>query len=304
MKRGIILFIIICIYSGGYCLKPEVGYRWTPNWWGLLFNEYKIMTSDNFELNTWFYPAQEELSKDSTQYYLNAKTATRPYEIDTTARHPTIVICNGDAGNMSYLLSYAKGFSTKGYNVLTFDWRGFGESQTFPVDTNYMVHNEFLLDYDAVIDFVKTLPTVDTTKIGAFGFSTGAFLTYATAYKRNEIKAIVVRGLFTDYKNIVQHLTTIKPNDTYGLPSNGDIDFYSPRKTWENFDKPIFLIVGEEDKITPKENSIEILANVNSRVRKLWIVKDAEHGGAKSPEFINLPLFLERTLRFFDENLH
>lgn len=303
MKKGIILLIIICIHFEGYCLKPEVGYRWKPNIWGLMFTEYDIVTTDNYRLKAWFYPKQEALSKDSIQYYLEAKTMIRPYKIETTAKHPTIVICNGDSGNMSYLLNFAKAFSTNGYNVLTFDWRGFGESQTFPIDTNYLVYNEFLTDFDAAIEFVKTLPTVDTAQIGVYGFSTGAFLSYATACKRKDIKAIIARGLFTDYKSIIQHLKTIKPHDTFLLPTEKDIDEHSPRKTWHRFSKPIFLIVGENDDITPKDNSVEILRNVNSMVRELWIVKDAEHGGAKSPEFVNLPMFIKRTTRFFNENL-
>ncbi len=302
MKKLIFLFLVFFLQFSGYCLKPLTSYPWKPCIRGLMYKEYDFRTADNYVLKAWFYPAQEALSDDSVKYYLNKKTEIRPYKINSAVKHPTTILCNGDAANMSYSSGIANKYCTNGYNVLTFDWRGFGESQTFPIDTNYLVYNEFLTDYDAAVDFVKTIPTVDTTKIGVFGYSTGAFLSYATAFKRKEIKAIVVRGIFTDYETTAKHLNELKPNDIWELPDK--IDEFSPANTWSQFTKPIFLIVGENDKVTPKENSLKILANIHSSIRELWIVKNAEHGGVKGPESIDFPLFIKKTLRFFNENLN
>ena len=98
-------------------------------------------------------------------YYYNAKSVVRPYSVDSSIHSPTIIICNGDAGNMLSLVSYATQFITKGFNVLTFDWRGFGESERMTVDTNYIIYKEFLTDYDAIINAVINIKTVDKNRI-------------------------------------------------------------------------------------------------------------------------------------------
>ncbi|MCD4794083.1 MAG: alpha/beta fold hydrolase [Bacteroidales bacterium] len=300
MKSLTTILLLFTFTGSGLALKPDTTYHWKPNVYGMMFKEYNVKTSDNYTLKAWFYPAQKALSRDSMIYYFNKKTEIRPYKINKDKK-PTIIICNGDAGNMEQLLDFAYTYSTSGFNVLTFDWRGFGESQAFPIDTNYMVYSEFIIDYDAVIDFTKQIETVDANKIGVFGFSTGAFLSFAIATKRKEIKAIVTRGIFSDYKNIVTRLKEINSNDTYWIPEN--IDDFSPKNNWKNFTTPIFLIVGENDKRTPKECSVEIISNVKSNIRELWVVENAAHGGKLAPEILEESLFYEKTIRFYKENL-
>jgi pimeloyl-ACP methyl ester carboxylesterase len=292
--------LIILISQSSFGLKPDSTYYYKPNMFGLMYQEYKVKTSDDYSLNMWFYPAQDALSNDSIRYYIKNKTEVRPYEV-TEEKKATIIICNGDASNMSQLLSPAYIFCTNGFNVITFDWRGFGESQYFPIDTNYLVYSEFLIDYNAIVDYTKQMKSVNSNKIGVFGFSTGAFMSFAIATEREEIKAIVARGIFTDYESLRNDLMKINPNDTYFTKEN--IDDISPRNNWDSFYKPIFLIVGENDNRTPKENSIEIISNVKSSIRELWIVKKASHGGALAPEIIENDIFIKKTTRFFNENL-
>jgi len=296
----VIVMLFLCVVHNTYALKPDTVYAWKPNIMGLMFKEYNVRTTDGYTLKAWFYPAQTALSMDSAKAYAKG-TLIRPFVIDTVKR-PTIIICNGDANNMQQLLGFAFAYCTQGFNVVTFDWRGFGESQHFPIDTtNCLVYKEFITDYNAIVDFTTKLPTVDANKIGVFGFSTGAFLSFAIASQRPEIKAIIVRGLFTDYKTVIKDLEKVEHRK--GFTYSQGMDNYSPRKNWSTFKKPIFLIVGALDNRTPKENSIEILSKVKSNVRELWIVDKAEHGGFKAPEIVEWDLFQKKTIRFFRENL-
>lgn len=66
-------------------------------------------------------------------------------------KRPTLIICNGDAGNMSYMqIDLAAVYAANGYNVVTFDWRGFGDSTEFEMNKDYLCYTEMLLDYEAV----------------------------------------------------------------------------------------------------------------------------------------------------------
>lgn len=301
MKTKIFLLIITLSFSNVFALKPKSTYSLKPNKYGLMYKEYKIKTADGYTLNAWFYPAQPIPDKDTTKYYFEKKILIRPYVVEDKKK-PTIIICNGDAGNMAPLFGLAYNYCTNGFNVITFDWRGFGESQSFKIDTIHaLVYKEFLIDYNAIIDFTKQIKTIDADRIGLFGYSTGAFLSFAVAYQRPEIKALIVRGIFTDYISLVSNLKKIEPDKILTFPDG--MDMFSPRNNWSNFHKPIFLIVGALDIRTPKENSIEILSNIKSNIRELWIVEKAAHGNIDAPEIVESDLFVKKTIRFFNENL-
>lgn len=300
MKRNIILTVVLLYVFNLFALKPDSVYLIKPGACGLMYKEYKVNTTDGYILNAWFIPAQSELSADSLQCYRQKRTLIRPYICDNSKK-PTIIICDGDANNMYTNASLAYFYCIKGFNVITFDWRGFGESQHFLIDNNYLVYREFITDYNAIVDFAKQIETVDSNRIGVFGYSTGAFLSFTIASQRHEIKALVARGIFTDYKSVMSGLQILTPDRKLILPEG--MDQYSPRSNWDLFQKPIFLIVGENDVRTPKVNSIEIISNVKSKVRELWIVDKAAHGGNNAPEVVETDLFFEKTTRFFKENL-
>ena len=300
MKNLVILITLLSFVSNVFALKPDSTYLIKPGACGLMYKEYKVKTADGYTLNAWFCPAQLELPTDSLKLYREKRTMIRPYVIDNVKK-PTIIICDGDANNMYTTASLAFFYCSNGFNVITFDWRGFGESQHFPINVDNLVYPEFITDYNAIIDFAKQIETVDYNRMGVYGFSTGAFLSFAISSLRPEIKALVARGIFTDYKSVIPGLQKLAPGRNFILPKG--MDNYSPRSNWSNYYKPIFLIVGELDLQTPKENSIEIILNVKSRIRELWIVEKAAHGGNDAPEVVETDLFFAKTIRFFKENL-
>ena len=141
---------------------------------------------------------------------------------------------------------YAYHFFTKKYNVLTFDWHGFGQSEDLPINENFLCYSEFLLDYDAAIDFIKYQPEVDTSRIAVFGFSTGAYLSFTQLAKRDEISAFVGRALLTSFKDVIPLLKKIKPGRIILPPTNYPRNLL-PINVASKINKPVFLIVGEAD---------------------------------------------------------
>ena len=115
------------------------------------------------------------------------------YNICDYLPKPTIIICDGDGGNMSYTIWMANEFVGYGFNVFMFDWRGFGKSQGWEIDERLLVLPEFLKDYQAAINFVTLLPEVDSDRICLNGFSTGFYLSFAMAVTNKNVKCIAGR---------------------------------------------------------------------------------------------------------------
>lgn len=302
MKKIVLSITISLLVKLTVALNPDTVYYAKPNIYGLIFKEINFRTSDNIKLKGWFYPSQEALSEDSMKVYFNDTSLYRNYEFNQKIKSPTIIICNGDAVNMAQLLGKAYKFCTNGFNVFTFDWRGFGESQQWAIDKNYLIYEEFIIDYDASINALINLPEVDKERIGVFGFSTGAYMSFIIAGKREEIKAMAGRAIFTSYKELKENLKIKFKKDNLYYPEIFDVK-YNLNMLSNKMDKPIFLIVGENDNRTPPSMSINIINNVNSKIRELWIVDGASHGGILAPEIIASDEFWKRIVRFYNENL-
>jgi pimeloyl-ACP methyl ester carboxylesterase len=235
----LILFYFLPIFVLG--IRPDSTYAFTPQARGMMYKEFQVKTSDNIQLNVWFYPAQELLSEDSMKKYLDNEHLEREYVVDESIKKPTILICNGDANNMAYLLGFATFLCPNGYNVVTFDWRGFGKSQEWKFGKD-IACQEFIIDYNTVLDTLIKLPGVDSSRIGAFGFSTGAYISFLQFPLRKEIKALTVRGMFTSYADVVKYLDVIKGTKQF-YPSIFDDEDYKAIAIAPNIYKPIFLLL-------------------------------------------------------------
>ena len=299
----ILFFVFSIIFSiQVFALSPDSVYTLRPENWALMYRELDIKTKDSVNIKVWFVPAQEHQPVDTIRAYYKSPRK-RVYILSDTIPKPTIVVCNGDAGNMVGLISFINGYVREGYNVVTFDWRGFGESGKFTIDKNYLCYTEFLIDYDAVVNAISSFAEVDNSKIGVFGFSTGAYLSFATAYKNPHVKCFVGRALMTSFDDFLPLLFEIYPNkkDVVKKPTNYPNDLH-PINIAPNFNKPAMLIVGEKDKRTPIWMSKTIFGLLKGE-KELWIVDNASHGGANGPEFIDFNLFIKKTVAFYDKYL-
>jgi pimeloyl-ACP methyl ester carboxylesterase len=308
MKRSIVLLMAITVISltasPTYCLKPERVYRATPSDYGIIYKEVTITTPNGLNLRGWFFPAQDTtgITNNIIGRLLpvpdEQKCTPRDYAVKYNEKRPTIIICDGDAGNMTYFIFYAYHFFTKGYNVLTFDWRGFGGSSDWPMDQDLLCCSEFLTDYDAAIDYVKRRPEVDSTKIGVLGFSTGAYLSFAMAVKRTDVAAFAGRALMTSFDDLLSIVNRLDTTRTFKAPVNYP-DELLPMNCAKQMKKPAYLIVGEKDIRTPPWMSENIFTLLRGP-KELWIVPGAEHGGRNGPDMYNYPEFFMKVKGFFD----
>jgi hypothetical protein len=187
----------------------------------------------------------------------------------------------------------------KGYNVVTFDWRGFGGSEKWPINEDYLCYTEFFMDIDAVVDKVKLLEEVDASKIGICGYSMPAFQSFPVFQKRSDIKCYVGGALSADLDTIVGYWA--KHNKKLIIPEDYTRDLY-PENIADKVTKPCLLIVGELDEITPAKRVEQDIYNKLKGEKEIWIIKGVGHGAQfyKEGSFHN---YVNRMVVFYDKHL-
>ena len=304
MKSFVIL--LIALFSGiGNChaIIPDTVYIRKPESMGLIYKNLEVITNDGYKIETWFFPAQSPLSEGELRD-LNGNRRT--YETQNETKRPTIIVCNGDAGNMAYFQLYlAKSWTSRGFNVVTFDWRGFGKSSPFAMDRNYLCYTEMLEDYRAVVRTTSEQEEVLNGAIAVVGWSTGAYLSMITAYTDDLVNAFVGRSLPTDFDDFIPLVMKYKNKTRNELLVPEDFPTeLMPVRIAPEFGKPLFLIVGENDFRTPVWMSRKIIESVpGTTPKELMIVENAAHGGKEDPILIAFDDFIKRTSDFLRDNL-
>ena len=131
------------------------------------------------------------------------------------ARLPTVILCQGTGGLQHYHLAQATTFARAGYTVMTFDYRGWGESRgrLVPVDMTARPRRdsqpssvqaievretvdpwEQTFDTLAAIAFAMGEPEVDPSRLGLWGTSLGATIAMQATLFDARMKAVVVQA--------------------------------------------------------------------------------------------------------------
>ena len=114
---------------------------------------------------------------------------------------PGIILCQGFAGTKEMLLpAYAEKFAENGYAVLTFDYRGFGESSGEP---GRLVPKLQIEDIKNAISFLSSLDKIDADRIGLWGTSYGGANAIVAASEDKRIKCLCVQLAFGDGERCV-----------------------------------------------------------------------------------------------------
>ncbi len=265
---------------------------------GLMYKDISPITSDGYKIRTWFVPAQRAHEADSVR----GKAVIRPYRPEYDGVRPTIIFCNGDEENMSHgPLHFARIFACHyGFNVVTFDWRGFGHSTRFPLNSNYICYTEMLEDFRAVIDVVMKQKEVDKSRVAVIGNSTGGLIAMMSVHRSGRIAAFVGRGIPTGLRETAKQLEKYVGRDSVSMRIPDDFPMEEmPIKIAPQFHVPSLFIVGEYDMHTPVWMSKAIIDNMPEGVeRRLLVVHDAGHGASAAPEVVAEDEVVTATVEF------
>lgn len=160
----------------------------------------------------------------------------------------TVVFCHGNAANISLHAPSIVWLCARGYDVLAFDYRGYGRSQGTPSREGLVV--------DALCA-IDTAVQRDPQRTFVFGHSLGGAIATLAVARRPAVRALVVESSFPTWRAAgaaqAPWLSFLVPL----LVSAGDepIDAVSriaPR--------PILVIHGEDDRIVPLALGRELFA--------------------------------------------
>ncbi len=132
MKYLSFVGLLILCFSQSFGIKPLKKYQTTPNQYNLPFTDKMLVSTDSALISTW-YLRHDSIPKG------------------------TYMLAYGDAGNKSYLVQHAYMFYHQGYDVLLFDYRGFGGSSDFQHDSTFLYHKEYFEDFQTVYDYVQSV---------------------------------------------------------------------------------------------------------------------------------------------------
>jgi len=120
---------------------------------------------------------------------------------DCSSNTPAIVLCHGFCGIREILLPpFAEAFVRAGFAAITFDYRGFGDSEG---ERGRLVPEMQIADILSVVGWARKQPDLDADRIGLWGTSFGGCHVFAAAAQDSQIKCVVSQLAFADGEAIV-----------------------------------------------------------------------------------------------------
>lgn len=223
-------------------------------------------------------PSDYDLAHESVHFTSSDGTRLHAWFLHAE-RQPfgTVLHFHGNAGNISAHFHHVAWLPAAGWNVLVFDYRGYGRSN------GEVTRAGTIADGHAALDYLLTRPDVDRNRIVGFGQSLGGAIGTVVAAERQEIRGLVLDGTFDSYRGIahwhvrqnpllfcvgwwVPHLMMSKGYDP--------IDFVgriAPR--------PLLIMHGTRDAIVNPDMARR-LYEAASEPKQLMMIEGADHYGA------------------------
>lgn len=193
----------------------------------------------------------------------------------------TIVLIHGFGGSRKQLESLGKRLIDQGYGLLSYDTRAHGESEGSV--TGY--GDKEVLDLRAALDFLDARG-VDRKRIGAYGFSIGAFTLARAAAHEERLRSIILASVPTSARDLAMDsdgggvrgwvsgqvrmlVDEAIGTSAYGLEILDIMPYISPR--------PILILGGEQDPAVPPRRLREVFAAAKEP-KALVIFEGAGHG--------------------------
>ncbi len=115
---------------------------------------------------------------------------------DENIKHPLIILCHGFCGIRNVLLpSFADAFTEAGFATITFDYRGFGDSEG---ERGRLVPAMQTEDIISVINWAERQACIDNQRIGLWGTSLGGCHVFSAAAQDQRVKCLVSQLAFAD----------------------------------------------------------------------------------------------------------
>jgi fermentation-respiration switch protein FrsA (DUF1100 family) len=179
---------------------------------------------------------------------------------------------------MSAHFAYVNWLPAEGYNVFTFDYRGYGRSGGKPQREG--IYNDCI----AALRYIQTRVDVDPERLLVLGQSLGGANALAVLGRNHfpGIKAVAIDSTFYSYRSIVRDkigeipLLWIAKWPLSFLVINNR---YSPGPVVNNLAAPVVLIHGTADRVIPYHHSQKLFEKALAP-KELWTITNGGHTDA------------------------
>jgi fermentation-respiration switch protein FrsA (DUF1100 family) len=207
--------LLACSIDGLFYYPNDTLYS-TPAQHGLTVEEVAFRAWDGTKLHGWWAPA-----------------------VATAKAKGTVVFCHGNYGNVSHHVGSVAWLPRRGFNLLLFDYRGYGQSE------GELSREGTVADAIAAIDFALARDAEHTV---VFGHSLGGAVAIPAVAARPQVKAVAVESTFPSYREAAGAAAPPLFWLTSWLVSKG----FDPEDALANLPpRPLLIIHGTDDHIVP-----------------------------------------------------
>jgi dipeptidyl aminopeptidase/acylaminoacyl peptidase len=272
----------------------------------LKFNTYAERVS-GYTGNT---PAKYGLEFEDVSFKTTHKDGItlRGWWIPNPSSNRALLLIHGRDADRTRLMPVARPLWEKGYNLLVFDMRGMGTSDT---DRYYFGDRE-KNDIVAAFNYVKS-KGFDPAHIGIVAHSMGAASSLMAMSIDPEIKVLASYAAYADFARLAEYRIQVDNNlpsfvmpgiffvssILYGLDANQT----KPELVLPDLkDRRIFLMHGDKDTDIPLDHYQSLLKAGGSNIAESWIIPGSAHAGAYDDEKIR-DEYVSRVVAFLDKEL-
>ena len=176
----------------------------------------------------------------------------------------TVLVFNGNAGNRAYRVPLATALVRRGFRVLLFDYRGFGDNPGSPSERG-LAH-----DARAAREYLMGRRDVDATRLIYFGESLGTAVAVELAMEHPPA-ALILRSPFTSMADVGQY-------HYWWLPVRLLIrDRFETLQRIGRVKSPLLVIAGERDSIVPIDQSRRVYDSAVNVPKQFLSIPNADH---------------------------
>ncbi len=230
--------------------------------------------------------------KRDVQYYSEGSVIKAilhlPDNYQEGTRLPAIILCHGFAGIKELLLpAYAEAFSAAGFAALTFDYRGFGESEG---EEGKLSPRLQMVDIRNTITFVQSLKEADPERVGLWGTSFGGANAVVTSATDKRVKCLTVQLTFADGERVV----------TGGMtPEEKEKLFATMQKVWTKsvtrnqvMKMPVNKALTDEQSIEFFKKAMEQFPGINVKIPFFTTKETMEHKPEQHVKQVEVPILI------------
>ena len=215
----------------------------TPAKWGYQFKEVEIISKDGTKLHGWWI-------------YSKVKPVLG-----------TVVFSHGNAGSIGHHLGFVMWLASAGYEVLMYDYRGYGKSQGKPERAG------MVQDVRAALEFAGLQRSIRKQPVISYGHSLGGAKSVAAIAggKTDHLRVVVTDAAFASYREMAMIIGG-------RLAANLVSDELSPVDQIAKISPlPLLIVHGKKDPVVPFAQG-EKLFKAAEKPKTLFEVKEGNHG--------------------------